>query len=80
VVSIHIALYCFPSPRISDRIMANLRKIADWYIEEKFCYIIVFGCLVHLHALPKFLPDRLVCREVAYQTVTRGISKELKAA
>jgi hypothetical protein len=30
-------------------------------------------------ALPKFLPDRLVCREVSYQTVTGGISKELKA-
>jgi hypothetical protein len=60
--------------------MANLGKIADWYIEEKFSYIRVFGCLVPPNALPKFLPDRLACREVDYQTVIGGISKELKAS
>jgi hypothetical protein len=76
----HIALYSFPPPRISDKIMANLGKIVDWYIEEHFSYIGVFGCSVSPHALPNFLQYQLVCREVAYQTVTRGISKELKAA
>jgi hypothetical protein len=80
VVPVHIALYGHPPPRISNRIMGNLGKLADWFIEEKFSYIKVFGCSVPPHALPRFLPDRLVCREVAYQTVTRGISKELKAA
>jgi hypothetical protein len=80
LVPIHITLYSCPPPRISDRIMENLGKIADWYIEENFSYIRVFGCLVPPHALPKFLPDHLVCREVAYQTMTGGISKELKEA
>jgi hypothetical protein len=46
VVSIHITLYSFTPPRISDRIMANLGKIVDWYIEENFSYIRVFGCSV----------------------------------
>jgi hypothetical protein len=32
------------------------------------------------HALPKFLPDRLVLREVAHQIVKGGIGIELKAA
>jgi hypothetical protein len=54
VVSIHITLYSFPPPRISDRIMDNLGKIADWYIEENFSYIRIFGCLVPPHVLPKF--------------------------
>jgi hypothetical protein len=76
----HIALYGSRLPGFQDRIMANLGKIADWYIEEHFSYIRVFGCSVPPHALPNFLPDRLVCREVAYQTVIGGISKELKAA
>jgi hypothetical protein len=40
----------------------------------------VFGFFFPPHALPQFLPDRLVCREVAYQTVAGGITKELKAA
>jgi hypothetical protein len=60
--------------------MGNLGKIADWFINENFSYIKVFGCSVPPHALLKFLPDRLVCREVAYQTVTGGINKELKEA
>ena len=71
----HIALYGCPPPRISDKIMTNLGKIADWYIEERFSYIGVFGCSIPPHALPKFLPDQLVCREVSYQTVAGGINK-----
>jgi hypothetical protein len=75
----HIAIYDCPPPRISDKIVTNLGKITNWYIEEHFSYIRVFGCSVPPHALPKFLPDRLVCREVAHQTVLGGINKELKA-
>jgi hypothetical protein len=78
VVPIHITLYSFPPPRISDKIMENLDKLADWYIEENFSYIRVFRCSVLLHSLPNFLPNRLVCWEVAYQTMTGGINKELK--
>jgi hypothetical protein len=80
VVPVHIAIYGHPPPRISENIMGNLGKLADWFIEENFSYIRVFGCFVPPHALPQFLPDRLVCREVAYQTVAGGINKELKAA
>jgi hypothetical protein len=78
-VSMHIAIFGHPPPRISDTVVANLDKVADWYIEEHFSYIRVFGCSVPPYALPQFLPDRLVCREVARQTVLGGISKELKA-
>jgi hypothetical protein len=67
------------SPQISEQIIGNLGAIADWYIEESFSYIRVFGCFTSPHALPRFLPDKLVCREVAYQTVSTGITKELKA-
>ena len=80
VVPIHVALYGCPPPRISDRILGNLGKIEYWYIEEKISYIRVFGCSVPPHALSKFLPDRLVCREVAYQSMAGGINNELKAA
>jgi hypothetical protein len=60
--------------------MGNLGKIADWFIDEKFSYIRVFGCSVPPHALSRFLPNQLVCREVAYQTVTWGVNKEMEAA
>jgi hypothetical protein len=80
IVPVHIAIYGHPPPRISERIMGNLGKLADWFIEENFSYIRVFGCSVPPHALPQFLPDRLVCREVVYQIVVGGINKELKEA
>jgi hypothetical protein len=79
VVSMDISIYGCPPPRISDKIVTNLGKIADWYIEEHFSYIRVFRCSVPLHSLPKFLPNRLVCREVVHQIVLGGIIKELKA-
>jgi hypothetical protein len=80
VILIHQTLYGHPPSQISEKIMGNLKKVADWFVEENFSYIRVFGCSVPPHALPKFLPDRLVCREVSYQTVMGGIGKELKAA
>jgi len=54
VVQMHITIYGHPSPRISDKIMANLGKIADWYIEDQFSYIRVFGCSFPPHAYPSF--------------------------
>jgi hypothetical protein len=44
VVPIHISLYGHPPPRISDRIMGNLDKLAYWFIKENFSYIRFFGC------------------------------------
>jgi hypothetical protein len=60
--------------------MGNLGVIADWYIEKSFSYIRIFGCFASPHALPIFLPDRLVCRALSYQTVSTDITKELKDA
>jgi hypothetical protein len=80
VIHVHQILYGYAPPRISEKIVGNLRTIADWFIEESFSYVKVFGCSICPHTLPKFLPDRLVCREVAYQIITRGIDKEIKEA
>jgi hypothetical protein len=66
VVHVHIAIYGHLSPEISERIMGNLGKIANWFIEENSSYIKVFGCLVPPHSLPYFLPDKLLYREVVY--------------
>jgi hypothetical protein len=65
VVSMHTAIYVCPPPIISDKIVTNLGRIEDWYIEEQFSYIRVFGCSVPPYALPQFLPDRIVFQEVA---------------
>jgi hypothetical protein len=76
VVLMHTAIYGYPPPRISNKIVTNLGDIVDWYVEENFSYIRVFGCSIAPHALPQFLPDRLVCCEVAHQNVHGGIIRK----
>jgi hypothetical protein len=80
VILVHQMLYGCEPPRISESVMESLKAVIDWFIEEIFSYIRVFGCSIPPHALPKSLPDRLVCREVAHQIVIGGIENELKMA
>jgi hypothetical protein len=77
VIPLHQILYGYAPPCISKTIVGNLRAIADWFIEEGFSYVRVYGCSIPPHTIPKFLPNRLVCREVAYQIITGVINTEL---
>jgi hypothetical protein len=79
IIPLHKIFFGFEPPRISHAIIENLKIVADWFIEEHFSYVRVYGCSIPPHALPKILPDRLICREVAYQLVNGGIGNELKA-
>jgi hypothetical protein len=79
IIPMHKLFFGCEPPRISDAVIESLKSVADWFIEENFSYIRVYGCSIPPHALPKFLPDRLVCREVAHQIAKGGIGLELKA-
>ena len=74
----HKLFFACEPPRISNAVIESLKSVADWFIEEIFSYIRVYGCSILPHALPKILPDKLICREVAYQLVNGGIGLELK--
>jgi hypothetical protein len=78
-IPLHRIFFGCEPPRISHTVMENIKTVADLFIEEHFSYIRVFGCAIPPHALPKILPDRLICREIAYQLVKGGIGIELKA-
>jgi hypothetical protein len=80
VVPLHVTIFGLLPPRISDGIAANLSQITDWYVEEEFSYLRVFGATVPPMALPQFIPDKLACCEIARQTVIGGVRKELKAS
>jgi len=79
IIPLHKIFFGCEPPRIFDAVIESLKSVADLFIEEKFSYVRVYGCSIPPHALPKFLPDRLVCREVAYQLAKGGIGLELKA-
>jgi hypothetical protein len=78
MVPLHVTIFGQPPPRISDSVTTSLSSVADWYLEAEFSYIRVFSTSVPPYALPLFLPDKLLCREIARQSVLGGISKELK--
>ena len=78
MVPMHVSIFGHPPPKISYYIKANLSSVVYWYIEVEFSYIRVFGTFVPPYALPLFLPDKLLCREIARQNVLGGIRKELK--
>jgi hypothetical protein len=80
MVPLHVTIFGLLPPRIPDGMAANLSHITDWYVEEEFSYLRVFGATVPPMALPQFIPDKLACREIARQTVIGGVSKELKAS
>jgi hypothetical protein len=80
VISVHQILYGCAPPCISESVIGNLKAVVDWFIEDNFSYIRVFRCFIPPHALSKFLPDRMVCREVAHQIITGGIEIEWKRA
>jgi hypothetical protein len=79
IIPLHRMFFGCEPPRISSTIVENLKKVVDWFIEENFSYVRVYGCSIPPHALPKILRDRLICREVAHQLVNGGIGLELKA-
>jgi hypothetical protein len=78
MVPLHVTIFGQPPPRMSDRIATSLSNMGDCYLEEEFSYIRVFNTSVPPYSLPLFLPDKLLFREIARQTVLDRIRKELK--
>jgi hypothetical protein len=79
IIPLHKIFFGCEPLRIYNTILENLKSVADWFIEENFSYVKVYGCSIPPHALPKILTDRLIYKEVAYQLVKGGIGLELKA-
>ena len=67
------------APRLSPETEVDILPVARWFGEELFTYIRVFGNYASPHVLPLYVPDRLVAREIAYQTCGQGdMTKDLK--
>jgi len=56
----------------------DLQRVWNWFIEELFTYVRVYGSLAHPHVLPLFIPYKILRIEIAYQIVRFDISKILK--
>jgi len=77
MMPIHQIIFNKRTPRISPKVEADLLRVGNWFGEELFTYIRVFGSLANPH-VPMYVPEKLLAREIAYQTVGNGISKIMK--
>ena len=64
--------------RITFEANAILQSIRNWYIEEDYTYIIIFGVVVPRHIFPKYVLDTLFIFEIAYQSILHGVNATLK--
>ena len=50
----------------------DILLVARWFGEETFTYIRFFGSIVAPNVLPYYVLDKLLAREIAYQTTGEG--------
>jgi hypothetical protein len=54
-----------------------MKGIVDWFLCKYYSYIRVYGTTGAPHLLPYFVPDRLLMREISYQTMGSGVTSLL---
>lgn len=52
-------------PRISKYFQEAFFEIRDWFVEEKFSFIMIYGSEARPHVFPRYILDRIVVREIA---------------
>ena len=79
MLPLYRTLYNKDAPRLSSETKVDILPVARWFGEELFTYIRVFGSYVSPHVLPLYVLDKLVAREITYQTCGQGgMTKDLK--
>jgi len=73
LLSLHHLLTGRQSYCILGNARQSLLKIGDWFVNEKFTYIRIYGATKALHLLPKIVTDHMVLMEISYQSYCYGI-------
>jgi len=60
MLPIYYAIFDKPAPKISSEAEVDLTAVGNWFGEDKFTYIRVFGSLARPHILPLYIPDKLL--------------------
>ena len=69
---IHKAVFDRTTPRFSKEAEVDILSVARWFREDTFTYIRVLGSIASMHVLPYYVPNKLLAREIAYQTGGEG--------
>jgi hypothetical protein len=69
--------FCNECLGLSKDPMRLLRSICNWYLQEDYTYSRIYGVIAPPHLLPKYVPNRLILRKIAYQTILQGFNATL---
>lgn len=72
------AIFNEKAPKLSKEAQADFFSRGKWFGEELFTYVQLFGSLCQMHVLHFYVPDKLLKREVAYQTVENDLTRFVK--
>jgi len=78
MLPLHQMIFNKKAPRFSYEAAANLLAVGKYFIEKWFTYIMVFGSTIDPCILPLYVSDKILGREISYQTVGKGLTKVLK--
>lgn len=78
MLPIHQVVFDKRARRLSDEAKIDIFPIGRWFGEEMVIYVYVFGIIEPPHVLLWYFPDKLLAREISYQTIGDGITKTLK--
>lgn len=80
MLPIHQAIFEKRAPRLSNEAKIDFIPIGRWFGDKIFTYVRVYGSLAPPHVLPLYVLDKLLARDITYQTVGDGLTKTLKEA
>jgi hypothetical protein len=64
-------------PNFIDHARKVIGFIGNWYIEEDFTYIRIFGATATPYHFPKYVPNKLVVGEIAHHMILQGFNASL---
>lgn len=77
MMPLHTMLFSKTSPQFSEEGCRALQGMGDWYVEEYHSYICIYILNDTPPLLSFFILDRLLAKEIEYQTGVRGIVTSL---
>jgi len=66
LTSLYKSIFGYYPHRISPWSIKSLKIIGDWYMRKCYTYVRIFGATGPPHMLPKYVPNKLLVREIAY--------------
>jgi hypothetical protein len=70
---IYRLIFCRESPRFTRESMRLIAYVERSYLQDNYTYLTIFSETIATHLLPKFVPNRLVLGEIAYQTILQSL-------